>query len=112
MKERKVAIQAMRKITYRDRSVLLEDAINDQDKAALVNLGLCEWHIGTDVDGEPSPYLMFTEAGIIAHEFAFSEKRWRRKWEIVSERASKVSGGYKELLARYRSGDLKENSHQ
>jgi hypothetical protein len=51
---------------------------------------------------------MLTDAGIVAHEFALSEKRWRRKWE----NAQKVIDGYADMTAnlRQRIAELRKPS--
>lgn len=102
MNERKIAIQAMRKIVHRQRHTSFEDALNETDKTLLVKIGLCEWHTGTDIDGSSVPYLMLSEAGMIAHEFALAEKKWKRKWEIAKDTIRAMGDNYREILARYR----------
>jgi hypothetical protein len=59
--------------------------------------------VGTGIDGEPEPYLMLTESGMIAHEFALSEKRWKRKFELASNRATQMAAGYEEIVQHLRS---------
>ncbi len=94
MYEHKVAERAMKKLAQRKTRVSVQDALTQKEVDVLIKRGhLFWWEYETALNGKDR-FLALTDAGSDCMTFVKSSLFWRRKWEIMRDRAD---GYYQKL---------------
>ncbi len=88
MYEHKVAERAMKKLAQRKTGVSIQDALTSKEMDILIKRGhLFWWEYETAFNGKDR-FLALTDAGSDCMTFVKSSLYWRRKWEIMRDKAN------------------------
>lgn len=98
--DHKKAERALEKIARRQSGVSIQDALKPAEIELLIKRGHLYWHEYKLKDGGTDRFLALTEAGSDCMTYVRASLRWRRKWEIMRDRADRIWGWCEEANAK------------
>lgn len=103
MYDHKKAERALEKIARRKSGVSIQDALKPAEIELLLNRGHLYWHEYKVKGGGMDQFLALTVAGSDCMTYVRATLRWRRKWEIMRDKADayyqKLTDFFQEMKA-------------
>ncbi len=103
MYDHKKAERALEKIARRKSGVSTQDVLTTAEIDLLIKRGHLYWWDYKTSDGDTDQFLALTDAGSDCMTYVRSTLRWKRKWEIMRDRADdyfqKLTDFFQELKA-------------